>query len=207
MEALTEVRLDEEAIEPDDAAWGPVRPVVLPLVAVPLEDQRNAYVRAAWRDRPYGRTGVAWLRVAHHDDRLLVHLSWDGSEAPTGEFPDACGVFFPRRDGSSDVRTMGTPDDPVDLWLWRDRLASQQGLPAARHLVATGPGVFRPPHADPDEVSAGSVREGTRWSVVLSGPRRVLDEARRVGVVVWDGSNDERAGIGAVSETWTEVTS
>lgn len=207
MEALTEVRLDEDVPDPEDAAWGTVGSVAVPLAAVPLADQRNLYVRTAWHDRPYGRTPVAWVGIACHDDRLHVRLSWDASGAPAGEFPDACAVLFPRSGGGPEPRIMGTADEPVDLWLWRDRLASQQGLPAARHLVASGPGVFRPPSSGPDEVSALAVRQGTRWSVVLCGPRQALDAARRIGVVIWDGANDERAGIGAASEAWTEVAS
>ncbi|MDA8275823.1 MAG: hypothetical protein M0029_10665 [Actinomycetota bacterium] len=207
METLTEARLDADAPDPEDAAWGAVGSVAVPLAAVPLADQRNLYVRTAWHDRPYGRTSVAWVGIARHDDRLLVHLSWDGSDAPAGEFPDACAVLFPRHGGGPEPRSMGTPDEPVDVWLWRDRLPSQQGLPAAHHLVASGPGVFRPPSTGPDEVSARAVRQGTRWSVVLCGPRRALDGAGRIGVVIWDGANDERAGIGSASEAWTEVAS
>lgn len=205
MHAMTRAALETDAADPGDAAWEAVSPVALPLVPVPLDDQPNAYVRAAWRERPYGRTAVVTMRVAAHDDRLLVHLAWDGSEEQqTGEFPDACGVFFPQVSGTAGPRTLGSHAEPVSLWLWRDRPAVQQGLPSARPLVARGPGVFRPDPAG-EQVTARSRRDGTRWSVVLRGPLHALDGAHRVGVVVWQGANEERAGIGAVTEAWAEV--
>jgi DMSO reductase family type II enzyme heme b subunit len=203
---LTVAALDGEgALDPDDPAWGTVTATEVPLVPVPFDAQLNAYVRAAWTGREYGCSGPVDLTLAEQGDRLLARLSWDGSADPLGEFSDAVALFFPPAAGTAPPVTIGTRDEPVSLWLWRDRLPVQQALPSATQLVAAGPGVFRPGSANAG-VSARSSRSGRRWTVVLAGPRQAL-AARRVGVALWDGSNDERAGIGAVSAAWTEVES
>ena len=86
----------------------------------------------------------------------------------------------------------------------------QKSLPAARALVASGPGVFRP-FSEPDKpgpapidpaLGAVSHREGPRWAVVISGVAASVADPGRLGVAVWDGGNDERAGIAAVTHEW-----
>jgi len=204
--ALTVTEVDGEgALDPGDPAWGAVTATEVPLVPIPFDAQLNAYVRAAWTGREYGRSGPVELALAEQGDRLLARLSWEGSAEPPGEFSDAVALFFPPAAGTAAPVTIGTRVEPVSLWLWRDRLPVQQALPSATQLVAAGPGVFRPESADAG-VSARSSRSGRKWTVVLAGPRQAL-AAQRVGVAVWDGSNDERAGIGAVSAAWTEVGS
>ncbi|MHB1547154.1 MAG: DOMON domain-containing protein [Acidimicrobiales bacterium] len=202
--SLTAPEVGEEALDPDAGAWDSIPSEGVPLVPVPIEAQLNAYVRAAWTGRDYGRSGPVELALARCGGRLLARLSWDGSAVPPGEFTDAAGLLLPREPGTASPVTMGTHAEPVSLWQWRDRLASQQGLPSAKYLVSTGPGVFRPDPAG-GEVSARSSRAGARWSVVLAGPAEALATGS-VGVAVWDGANAERAGIGAVCATWVEVT-
>ncbi len=191
--------------DPADPAWAGVPAVTVPLAPVPVDAQPNAYIRASWADRPYGRTPTADVAAATVGDRLLLRLSWEGSGEAPGEFPDACGALFPGGQGPALPATMGSAEEPVTLWQWRDRTeAQQQAQPAARHLVARGPGVFRPA-AGGGELSAAALRTGGRWAVVLSGPRDVLGDDARVAVAVWDGPSDERAGIGAVSAEWAAV--
>ncbi len=204
MTDLTALELGAEALAPDDPAWAAAPPVTVPLVPVPVDAQRNAYVRAAWRDRPYGATLSASVSVATHGDRLLMRLEWDGSGPIAGEFPDACAVLFPQGDGPADPVTMGDHTSPVLVWQWRDRLPIQKGMPAVRHLVSTGPGMFRPA-PDGASLDAASSVDGIRWSVVLTGPRSALGDRGRVAVAVWNGANEERAGIGAVSSEWSAV--
>ena len=53
-------------------------------------------------------------------------------------------------------------------------------------------------------VAAAAALDGGRWAVVLTGELSdvVPDGHARVGVAVWDGANEERAGLGAVSSEW-----
>jgi DMSO reductase family type II enzyme heme b subunit len=201
---LTAQELGAEALAPDDPAWNAAEAVRVPLVPVPVDAQPNAYIRAAWHDRSYGATPSASVAVATHGDRLFVRLEWDGSGPVAGEFPDACAVLFPAGDGPDTPVTMGDHASPVEVWQWRDRLPVQEAIPAVRHLVSTGPGMFRPGAADADLAAAATV-DGTRWSVVLAGPRSALGAPARVAVAVWNGANEERAGIGAVSDEWAAV--
>jgi hypothetical protein len=43
--------------------------------------------------------------------------------------------------------------------------------------------------------------------LVLQGDLDTALSAGRMGVAIWDGSNDERAGIGAVSSDWIPLES
>ncbi len=205
----------DDALDPADDTWAAVPSEKVPLVPVPLEVQRNEYIRTAWRTRPYGRVGEVDVAAGQRGGRLFVRLEWDDSEEPNGEFLDAAGVFFPDADDTGPPLTIGTTGAPVRLWAWRDRTAMQQALPATRELVATGPGAFRTAGLDvdagdgddrdgvrPDAVSALS---GGRWAVVIAGDLARAAAAGRMGVVVWDGSNEERAGIGAVSPDWVPL--
>src|SRR5690606_29033970 len=141
------------------------------------------------------RVGEVAVAAAHDGQRVHVRLEWDDSDEPNTEFQDAAAVYFPESDGAP-AATLGSPEAPVRLAYW------QAKLPAARALVGTGPGRFAP--AGGDGVTATASLADGRWSVVLTCD---LDAARagRLGVAVWDGSNDERAGIGAATPEWVPV--
>ena len=202
-----------------DPGWSGLDRVTLPLAPVPLERQPNEYIRRTWSDRAYGTVREVEVAAAAQGDRLFVRLEWADSEIPNTEFLDGAGVFFPDPDDEESPEGIGSRAAPVRLWAWRDRMPVQQALPAARELLASGPGVFHPypvTSSDGDEgvqagggssstgVAAMSARSDGRWAVVLSGE---LSAARsgRMGVVVWDGSNEERAGIGAVTQAWVPL--
>ncbi len=217
----------DDALDPADDTWAAVPGETVRLVPIPLEEQRNEYIRTAWRTRPYGRVGEVGVTAARRGERIFVRLEWTDSEDPNTEFLDGAGVFFPDADSSEAPLTIGTHAAPVRLWAWRDRQAVQQALPAAKELVASGPGVFRPVGVagytatmsgdGPDDegdgvraeagsaVSAVSVLAAGRWAVVIAGDLAPAAAARRMGVVVWDGSNEERAGIGAVTPSWVPL--
>lgn len=205
MASVTLIELADAAgpSDPADPAWAGVPATTVPLAAVPLDAQPNAYIRTAWATRPYGRVPTADVAVATAGDRLLVRVSWEGSGEPMGEFPDACAAIFGGDGGPDSPCTMGSAEEPVTVWQWRDRSDLQQGQPAARNLVGRGPGVFRP--GATADLDAGAIKEGSRWTVVLSGPRAALDAGGRMAVAVWDGAAEERAGIGAVSAEWTAL--
>ena len=82
------------------------------------------------------------------------------------------------------------------LWHW------QADTLGAKSLDGKGPGRFRPASGSAPDATA-ELANG-KWSVVLTGE---LAEAQshQVGVIVWDGSNEERAGLGAVSPQWTQL--
>ena len=178
--------------DPGAAAWADAESVTVALGPIALEAQPTEYIRVKWADRPYGTVPEVRVAAAHDGGRLAVRLEWADSETPTAEFPDAGAVYFPT-DGDAPVATVGAADAAVRLWYWQADLAD------ARSLEGRGPGVFRPTGAD--GVTAAAVLERGRWAVVLTGELGDASAAR-LGVAVWDGANEERAGLGAVSSEW-----
>jgi len=189
-------KVSGELAAPTGGGWSGVDAESVSLDPVSLESQPTEYIRAAWADREYGKVGEVKVSTAHDGKRAYVRLEWEDSDAPDTEFADAAAVFFPAQDQGAPAETIGSEDQAVNLWLWQaDR--------EARDLLSTGPGRFR--LRGTDEVAASAERDSGRWSVVLS---RGLDDVRnggKLGVAVWDGSNEERAGIGSVSTEWISL--
>ena len=178
---------------PGGAGWSEVSAERVALQPAPLDAQPTEYIRTKWADLPYGTVAGVDVATATDGQALFVRLEWDDSETPNGEFPDAAAVYFPADAGAA-AGTFGSTEQAVDLWYW------QSNLEAARSLVGRGPGVFTP---NGSEVSASAALDGGRWSVVLSGP--LADAPSSIGVAVWDGSNEERAGLGAVTPEWVAL--
>lgn len=174
---------------PVAAAWGSVGKEDVALGAIPLASQPTAYIREAWANKAYATTKSAKVSAATDGNRLYVRLEWADDAKANGEFPDAAAVVL----GDGDVATLGSREKAVDLWYW------QNGRPEALSVQSAGPGVFKR-HAI-EGVNASAALEGGRWAVVLSGPATAAASGK-LGVAVWNGTNEERAGLGAVSQGW-----
>jgi DMSO reductase family type II enzyme heme b subunit len=182
--------------DPGAPAWQRASTETVALEPVPLDQQPTGYIRAAWAGRSYGRTAGARLAALHDGERLHVRVEWDDDAEPNGEFLDAAGVLFPLEGGGS-LGTLGSAEAPVALWYWED------GRPAPLGYTARGPGVF---YLDGEDGLGASARlEAGRWSLVLSGPAAPAAREGRLGLVVWNGSNEERAGLAAVSQAWVPL--
>jgi len=177
---------------PGSAAWSSVAGETVTLGAIPVSAQPTAYIREAWANRPYASTASAKVAAASDGDRLYVRIEWADDAKPNGEFQDAAGVVFPGAPNSA-VATMGSASAPVGLWYW------QHGRGEALNLTSHGPGAVR---KDGDgAVNSSAESSNGKWAVVLSGPV-AASKLGKLGVVVWNGSNEERAGLGAVSQGW-----
>jgi steroid C-25 hydroxylase gamma subunit len=181
-----------EVVDPNAAAWDAAARERAELQPVPLQSQPTEYVRTVWANRAYGQAPEATVSALRDDDRVYVRIEWEDDPRPNGEFPDAAGVLF--GDGDS-LATLGTPASPAVLWHW------QEGRSESLDLEARGPGLFQRSGAG-GLASRGTLRDG-RWAVVLSGALAVA--RRQVGVAVWNGSNEERAGLAAVSRQWLSL--
>jgi DMSO reductase family type II enzyme heme b subunit len=177
---------------PTSAAWGSVAGETVKLGAIPVGSQPTAYIREAWAKKAHGTTTAAKVAAAADGERLFVRIEWADDAKANGEFPDGAAVVFPGAANSA-VETLGSAAAPVGLWCW------QQGRNEALEIESHGPGVFR--RQASDGIKATAALESGRWSVVLSGPATAA-KGGKVGVVVWNGSNEERAGLGAVSQGW-----
>ncbi|MEJ2132642.1 MAG: hypothetical protein P8Y95_13735 [Gammaproteobacteria bacterium] len=183
----------EKLVDPQSPVWESAESVTVPLAKVPVESQPNEYIRAAWADRGYGETEDAQLQALTSDGRLYVRVSWADDSRSNGEFPDAVAVIFGEGDS---LATLGRRNAPVELWYWEDTRAG----PLA--ITSSGPGVFK--RHDANGLEAESSLQDSRWNVVLCGPQEAAANGR-LGVAVWNGSNDERAGLAAVSREWESL--
>lgn len=182
--------------DPGAPGWKNVAAETVALAPVPLAAQPNAYIQEAWKGREFGKTAQARVSAASDGAKLYVRLEWADDARPHGEFQDAAGALFPLNGGGS-LSTLGSGDSPVAIWFW------ENGRPSALSLTSRGPGVRRP--ADGGVEGSGALANGT-WAVVLAGPAAAASGGK-LGVAVWNGSNDERAGIAAVSRDWLSLES
>lgn len=185
-------KLSGALTDPTASAWGAAETVTVPLTPVALEAQPTDYIREAWKDRDYGQTAEAQVRAASDGERLYLRLEWADDPAPNGEFQDAVSAIFPTN-GSGVLATLGDAEKPLSMWFW------EHGRPGPLRLVSSGPGVVRKDLATP--IGANAVLADGRWSVVLSGPAEVVQK-KKLGLAVWNGAREERAGLAAVSREW-----
>jgi DMSO reductase family type II enzyme heme b subunit len=177
----------EDLNDPSAAVWRDLTSETVSLSPVPLAAQPNEYIRVSRADKPYGATGEAVASALNNGEQLFVRLEWQDDETPNTEFADAAAIVTGRGD---EIQSMGSEDAPVGMWYWAsDR---EQSL----SLVSSGPGVVR----NNTEVVTGASAslDGGRWAVVLSGPSSEVTD-NKIGVAIWNGSNDERAGLAAIS--------
>jgi DMSO reductase family type II enzyme heme b subunit len=189
---VTKVSEGSGLADPSASGWSVVVPITVPLAPVSLQAQPTEYIREAWKDRPYGQTPEAQFAAASDGQRLYLRVEWQDDVAPNQEFQDAVGVVFPIN-GIGAIATLGDAEKPVALWFW------EHGRPGPLRLRSRGPGCFR--KDDGNELGAIGVLKDGRWSVVLNGPA-IAAGTEKLGLAVWNGSNDERAGLAAVSQEW-----
>ena len=173
--------------DPAAQAWSSVAAEAVALAPVALAAQPTEYIREAWANRPYGKTAEAKVAAASDGQKLYVRVEWADDAKPNTEFQDAVGAVL----GDGDLATLGDAKSPLSLWYWENGRG-------ALNLVAKGPGVFS--KAAAGAVSGVGANSGGKWAAVLSGPASAAKG--KLGVAVWNGSNEERAGLAAVSRAW-----
>ncbi len=143
-------------------------------------------------------------------DRLFVKLAWSDRTANTAikdtvDFVDGAAVQFPDDGKASTTPFMGDPKNPVNIWHW-----SADGR--TENLVAHGFGTAtRVPF---EGLKSESVRTDSGWAVVLTRSLKVKPDegaslqgkgATPVAFAVWDGANQERDGLKAVTLEWWQL--
>jgi len=183
-----------ELTNPNSAQWSDMGENVT-LAPVPLQAQPTQYIRTAWSDRQYGRTAEVQVAALRNEERLFLRLEWSDDPVPNSEFNDAAGVLFPT-DGAGAPATLGDFEAPLSLWYWED--GRQQPLT----YKARGAGLFA--REDAYNIEASALLNEDRWSLVLSGPLGIAEDGK-IAVVIWNGSNEERAGLAAVTPEWVAL--
>ena len=189
-----------------DARWKAAQEVEVPLEPTPLGAQPSAYVQAAWADRKHGATPSARAAAAVVDGVLHVRLRWTALNprpaiTDNNVFADACALLFPMDGEAAELTTMGDAARPVQAWHWRAGTA----IPFV--LRATGIGTATR-QTTPHGVTVESAWGADEWTVVFS---RAIAEAGvpirsggavPMGIAVWQGALEERAGLASHTPAW-----
>jgi len=195
----------KDLLVPGSKAWQGVAETAVSLSPTPLDAQPSAYVRASWANRPHGKLGTVNVAAVVADDALFIRLRWDAAEAcqsitDNNVYADACAVLFPADGKGAELATMGDEKRPVQAWHWRAGTV----LP----FVVTASGLGTAERAKSHPVSVGAAWEGGVWTVAF---RRELGEkgvplaaggSVPIGLAVWQGANNERAGIKSHTADW-----
>jgi DMSO reductase family type II enzyme heme b subunit len=205
---------DTVLLDPASPEWSGVGAVELSLQPTPIASQPSLYVQAKWKEKPYGVTQHVSVRAAHNGERLYFRLSWEtdtnsDSIRDTDQFTDAAAVLFPVN-GTAVLQNMGTPQEPVNAWYWRSDLEEPLSV------TAQGVGTTRRTQ-DPELGAQGAYGNGA-WNIVIR--RRLVHAAdaslshsqgyvnlvagasEMVGFAVWQGANQERGGLKAITPDW-----
>lgn len=143
-------------------------------------------------------------------DRLFVKLAWSDRTAnasikDTGQFFDGAAVQFPVNGKAATTPFMGDAANAVNVWHWRADGRTQ-------NLVANGFGTAT--HVPYEGLKGAAIRTGNGWEAVLSRPLRVKSDegaslpskgVMPVAFAAWDGENQERDGLKAVTLEWWQL--
>lgn len=143
-------------------------------------------------------------------DRLFVKLAWSDRTAntmikDTGQFVDGAAVQFPVNGKAATTPFMGDPVNAVNVWHWRADGHTE-------NLVAKGFGTSTVvPFAG---LKSAALRTDSGWAVVLTRSLKVKPDegvslsgkgVMPVAFAVWDGDNQERDGLKAVTLEWWQL--
>jgi len=145
------------------------------------------------------------IAAATVGEKLVARLRW-GAPSPVpapgdiNQYPDACAVLFPLDGKAADLETMGSEKKPVCGWHWR--------AGSAETFVVTATGLGTVERLSNHSVEATAEWAGGEWYVTLSGPLggstppAVRGATLPIGVAVWTGAGEERAGLKAHTPAW-----
>lgn len=203
---------NEELQDPESSVWRQVRASTIVLSPTPLDMQPTEYVRVSRSNRPYGAVPSMRVSALHNGKTVSFRLAWeddgaDGKIADIDQFVDAAAVLFPTN-GDAPLLGMGTKGQPVNAWFWR------ADWERPKNVSAEGMGTTER-RDDPGLTSKARHARG-RWDVVVShsldrkgAPAGTVllapGAAAKVAFAVWQGSNQERAGLKAFSPEWQEL--
>lgn len=166
------------------------------------EAQPSRYIRTIWSGKRVGVVRTISVQAAYNRQNLFFRLEWsDPTHNPDyGDglvFPDAAAVLF-AGNGDPPLARMGSTAAGIDAWYWRAN--REQGESLAFHGFAT-----EEPQANQFVVTSADWEDG-RWRVVIGGPLEEAASRKRVAFAVWEGSNQERAGLHSYSPQWQELS-
>jgi DMSO reductase family type II enzyme heme b subunit len=206
-------RVDASAtdlLDPVSDAWGRTPHETFPLTPTPLVMQPSGYIQKKWETSPHGAIPEVHVAAVHNGKELYFRLEWrdptdDGKPDDMADFPDQAAVMMPIKDDAP-IMEMGTPAQPVNMWLWRG------DLDTPHYVTATGRGTTVRQKESP-LVGRAAWRAGGLWQVVIGRPFNVSLPAgivvplapgltHKCTFAVWQGSEKERGGLKAYEPRW-----
>lgn len=202
MKAIRLQLANRTLLNPGASQWERAPRAQLALRGTEAAAQPSAYVRTVWAGRRIGAVRSLSAQAAHNRQNLFFRLEWADPTHNPGygdgtAFPDAAAVLFPMN-GEAPLAVMGAPGAGIQAWYWRANHPDYGEALAFRGLATE--------EREPGPLVLTSARwaEG-RWSVVVGAPLASI-EAAAVAFAVWDGGNQERAGLHAYSPEWQELS-
>lgn len=202
----------EELLDPRGAAWRTTRGSKTVLSPTPLEMQPAEYVRVSWKGRPYGKVSSMQVTGLHNGRDVFFRLVWEDAAADAAitdidQFVDGAAVLFPLN-GDAPLFGMGAKGKPVNAWLWR------ADWEQPKNVAAEGMGTTE--RRDDRALKSKAEHRRGKWELVIShamaGGRSPEGTAvlrpgttSKVAFAVWQGGNQERAGVKAFSPDWQEL--
>lgn len=199
MEAIKLQLANQTLLNPAAPQWDRAPVASVALSGTEAQAQPSAYIRTTWAGRHIGAVRALSFRAAHNRQNIFFRLEWtDETHNPDygdgSVFPDAAAVLF--SDGSAPVSNMGSKGTPIEAWYWRAN--HQDTGEALKFEGLAGERV----QASPPVVINGAWLDGT-WSVVIGAPLEAAGD--HIAFAVWEGSNQERAGLHSYSPDWERL--
>ncbi len=203
----------EDLLDPSNAVWRKAKSrAAIVMSQAALTVQANDYVRLSWEGRPYAAVRAMQASALHNGKGIFFRLAWDDdtkdhSISDINQFVDAAAVMFPIAPDAQIVG-MSSTGKPVNAWLWRADWKQPKNV--------TAEGQSTTQRRDDPALAAKAKHTRGRWYLVIS---RSLDTRRapsntavlkpgttaKVGFAIWNGANQERAGIKAFSGEWEDL--
>jgi DMSO reductase family type II enzyme heme b subunit len=203
MRAIRLQLANKTLLNPGVRQWERAPRAYLALRGSEASAQPSAYVRTAWAGKRIGAVRSLSVQAAHNRQNLFFRLDWaDPSHNPDygdgSVFPDAAAVLFPMN-GVAPLSLMGSAAAGIQAWYWRAN-HPDYGEALAFHGFATE-------ERQPGPLVLNSARwsEG-RWRVVIGAQLATVAARDAVAFAVWEGSNQERAGLHSYSQEWLELS-
>jgi DMSO reductase family type II enzyme heme b subunit len=151
------------------------------------------------------------VSTVHNGKEIFFRLQWsdesnNGKIADINQFADAAAVLFPIVEDAP-LFGMGTKGKPVNAWLWR------ADWERPKNVAAQGMGTTQ--RREDPALAATALHARGRWDVVVSralngkSPEGTISlkpgTTWKVAFAVWQGENQERAGVKAFSPDWQDL--
>ncbi|MCP4954046.1 MAG: hypothetical protein GY919_00305 [Photobacterium aquimaris] len=169
-------------------------------MSTPVAMQPTEYIRVSWEGRGHGNIANLFVSAVHDGEFAAVRMQWESAEKHP---KDAVAIALPVR-GTPPLVTMGMKGSPINMLHW---MAKDEGV---RSVFAEGIGTTA---LGPNvKASASASWKDGVWSVVITRALGFGDdvaplidgEKTGIGFAVWNGVNQERAGIKAFSVNWLD---